>query len=90
MYAREKKRMRMLYGFTPSVPTIPSLITVGLMHCAAQSIAIARIGAVVRLRCRRGTTEMRVGIETGWITKTMEMMKTTKVVMECPLVIAGY
>ena len=80
----------MLYGFTPSVPTIPSLMTVGLMHCAAQRIAIARIGAVVRLRGRRGSKDIRVGIETGWMTKTMEKMKATKVAMEYPFVIAGY
>jgi hypothetical protein len=57
----------------------------GPKHCAAQRIAMAIIGAVVKLngKCRfRGRKGM--GIATGWITKMIERMKSTKVAIADP------
>jgi hypothetical protein len=48
-YAKQKKRTKIIYGSTPSVPTMPSRITAAFMHLDRQSTAIAKIGAVVRL-----------------------------------------
>lgn len=83
--------MRILYGLIPSVPTIPSLISVGPRHCEAHNMAIAMIGAVVRLigiclgRRRVGGNGMR----TGTMTKKMEIMKTTRVAIEYRVIIWG-
>jgi hypothetical protein len=87
MYAREKNNIRILYGFIPSLPTIPARITLGPRHCAAQRMAMARMGAVVRLmgiwlgsRWDRGRR-----MRTGTITKKIEIMKTTNVAIAEPL-----
>jgi hypothetical protein len=86
MYAREKNNIRILYGFIPSLPTIPARITLGPMHCAAQRTAMARMGAVVRLigkwfgrRWDRGR-----GTRTGTMTKKIEIINTTNVAIAEP------
>ena len=72
----------------PSVPTMPSRITLGPKHRDAQRIAIAAIGAVVRLTDIRHLVRGK-GICTGTITKKMDKMKTTIVAIEKPSSIAG-
>lgn len=64
-------------------------MTAGSRHWAAQSKAIARIGAVVRFIGIRGI-ERGVGMEIGRITKKMETMKTTKVATAYPVAMRGY
>jgi hypothetical protein len=64
-------------------------MTVAPMHCEAHKMAIATIGAVLRLigMCNRGKPILRRGIETGTITKNMEKMKRTRVAIADPVTI---